>query len=198
MLMAQPAMDELWGGSNEAAADSEALILVDEADREVGYLSKVKCHDGQGVLHRAFSLLIFNDEGELLLQQRAPSKRLWPRYWSNSCCSHPRRAESMETAIHRRLYEELGLRCPLQFLFKFQYQAQFESAGSEQELCSVFIGRSRDPVRTDPGEIMAWRWILPEALQAELAAEADKFTPWFKMEWARVWRDHRPAVLALS
>jgi isopentenyl-diphosphate Delta-isomerase len=198
MLMAQPAMDELWGGSNEAAADSEALILVDEADREVGYLSKVKCHDGQGVLHRAFSLLIFNDAGELLLQQRAPSKRLWPRYWSNSCCSHPRRAESMETAIHRRLYEELGLRCPLQFLFKFQYQAQFESAGSEQELCSVFIGRSRDPVRTDPGEIMAWRWILPEALQAELAAEADKFTPWFKMEWARVWRDHRPAVLALS
>jgi isopentenyl-diphosphate Delta-isomerase len=198
MLMAQPAMDELWGGSNEAAADSEALILVDEADREVGYLSKVKCHDGQGVLHRAFSLLIFNDEGELLLQQRAPAKRLWPRYWSNSCCSHPRRAESMETAIHRRLYEELGLRCPLQFLFKFQYQAQFESAGSEQELCSVFIGRSRDPVRTDPGEIMAWRWILPEALQAELAAEADKFTPWFKMEWARVWRDHRPAVLALS
>jgi isopentenyl-diphosphate Delta-isomerase len=198
MLMAQPAMDELWGGSNEAAADSEALILVDEADREVGHLSKVKCHDGQGVLHRAFSLLIFNDAGELLLQQRAPSKRLWPRYWSNSCCSHPRRAESMETAIHRRLYEELGLRCPLQFLFKFQYQAQFEAAGSEQELCSVFIGRSGDPVRTDPREIMAWRWILPEALQAELAAEADKFTPWFKMEWARVWRDHRPAVLALS
>jgi isopentenyl-diphosphate Delta-isomerase len=198
MLMAQPAMDELWGGPNEAAADSEALILVDEADREVGHLSKVKCHDGQGVLHRAFSLLIFNDEGELLLQQRAPSKRLWPRYWSNSCCSHPRRAESMETAIHRRLYEELGLRCPLQFLFKFQYQAQFEAAGSEQELCSVFIGRSGDPVRTDPREIMAWRWILPEALQAELAAEADKFTPWFKMEWARVWRDHRPAVLALS
>jgi isopentenyl-diphosphate Delta-isomerase len=198
MLMAQPAMDELWGGPNEAAADSEALILVDEADREVGHLSKAKCHDGQGVLHRAFSLLIFNDDGELLLQQRAPSKRLWPRYWSNSCCSHPRRAESMETAIHRRLYEELGLRCPLQFLFKFQYQAQFESAGSEQELCSVFIGRSRDPVRIDPNEIMAWRWIRPEALQPELAARADEFTPWFKMEWARIWRDHRAAVLALS
>jgi isopentenyl-diphosphate Delta-isomerase len=195
-------MDELHGsdnGAHKAAPDSEALILVDEADREVGHLSKAQCHDGQGVLHRAFSLLIFNGAGELLLQQRAPSKRLWPGYWSNSCCSHPRRAESMETAIHRRLYEELGLRCPLQFLFKFQYQAQFEAVGSEQELCSVFIGHSNDPVRIDPNEILAWRWIHPEALQAELAgSDADKFTPWFKLEWARIWRDHRAAVLALQ
>src|SRR6201994_5019919 len=133
----------------DTLADADTLILVDEADREVGHLSKARCHDGQGVLHRAFSLLIFNGAGELLLQQRAPSKRLWPGYWSNSCCSHPRRAESMETAIHRRLYEELGLRCPLQFLFKFQYQAQFESAGAEAELCSVFVGRTSDPVRVD-------------------------------------------------
>jgi isopentenyl-diphosphate delta-isomerase len=205
MLMAQPAttrpkrrhgvvcvMDEV------AALDSEALILVDEADREVGHLSKSKCHDGQGVLHRAFSLLIFNGEGELLMQQRAATKRLWPLYWSNSCCSHPRRAESMESAIHRRLHEELGLRCPLQFLFKFQYQAQFETAGSEQELCSVFIGRSRDTVKADPNEILAWRWVKPEALQAELTgAGAGQFTPWFKLEWARIWRDHRAAVLAL-
>jgi isopentenyl-diphosphate delta-isomerase len=198
MLMAQPAMDDLWDGPDSAASDSEALILVDEADREVGHLSKAKCHDGQGVLHRAFSLLVFNEGGELLLQQRSRAKRLWPLYWSNSCCSHPRRAESMETAIYRRLYEELGLRCPLQFLFKFQYQAQFESAGSEQELCSVFIGRSRDPVRSDPNEIQALRWIHPDQLQAELAgSEADKFTPWFRLEWARIWRDHRTAVLAL-
>ena len=193
--MAQPAMDELWSGPE---ADSESLILVDEADREVGHLSKTKCHDGQGVLHRAFSLLIFNDAGELLLQQSSASKRLWPLYWSNSCCSHPRQSESMETAIHRRLYEELGLRCPLQFLFKFQYQAQFESAGSEQELCSVFIGRSGAPVRSDPKEIQALRWIRPEALQAELTGrQADQFTPWFKLEWARIWQDHRAALLAL-
>lgn len=196
--MAQPVMDDLWDAADEASADSEALILVDEADREVGHLSKAKCHDGRGVLHRAFSLLIFNVEGELLLQQRASSKRLWPLYWSNSCCSHPRRAESMETAIHRRLYEELGLRCPLHFLFKFQYQAQFESAGSEQELCSVFIGRSRGPLRVDSNEIRAVRWIQPEALQVELSgSEAEKFTPWFKLEWARIWRDHRADVTDL-
>jgi isopentenyl-diphosphate delta-isomerase len=181
-----------------ASADSEALILVDEADREVGHLSKAKCHDGQGVLHRAFSLLIFNGAGELLIQQRSAAKRLWPLYWSNSCCSHPRRFESMETAIHRRLEEELGLRCPLQFLFKFQYQAQFEAAGSEQELCSVFVGRSREPVTVDPSEIQAWRWIHPDALETEMSGSgAEKFTPWFKLEWARIWREHRAAVLAL-
>jgi len=182
--------------THSTASDSESLILVDEADREVGHLDKARCHQGRGVLHRAFSLLIFNDAGELLLQQRSAAKRLWPLYWSNSCCSHPRRDESMETATQRRLYEELGLRCPLQFLFKFQYQAQFDDAGAEQELCSVFIGRTSDPVQSDPGEILAWRWISPPDLQVELAGSAaDRFTPWFVMEWERIWRDHR-AVLA--
>ena len=80
----------------------------------------------------------------------------------------------MEAAIHRRLHEELGLRCPLQFLFKFQYQAQFDAAGAEQELCSVFIGRCTDSVRTDPDEILAWRWVGPEALQAELAGAGSR------------------------
>jgi isopentenyl-diphosphate delta-isomerase len=182
-----------------AALDSEALILVDEADREVGHLSKAKCHDGQGVLHRAFSLLIFNGAGELLLQQRAASKRLWPLYWSNSCCSHPRSAETMESAIHRRLYEELGLRCPLQFLFKFQYQAQFDDTGAENELCSVFIGCSRDSVKINRDEILAWRWVRPETLTAELAAAgARNFTPWFRLEWTKVWRDHRADMAALQ
>ncbi len=134
----------MWGGS-DSSAEAEPLILVDEADREVGYLSKERCHEGRGVLHRAFSLLIFNDRGELLLQRRAAAKRLWPHYWSNSCCSHPRRTESMETAIHRRLHEELGLACPLRFLFKFQYQAQFDNVGAEHELCSVFIGPQHRP-----------------------------------------------------
>src|SRR4051812_20535091 len=184
--------------SRSTTSDSDSLILVDEADREVGHLGKAQCHQGQGVLHRAFSLLIFNDAGELLLQQRSAAKRLWPLFWSNSCCSHPRRAETMEEAIHRRLYEELGLRCPLRFLFKFQYQAQFDAAGAEQELCSVVVGRSSGPVNIDSREILAWRWNSPHSLQAELAgSQADRFTPWFVMEWERIWRDHR-GVLALQ
>jgi len=179
-------------------ADSDALILVDEADRSLGVLSKALCHEGRGVLHRAFSLLIFNERGELLIQQRAASKRLWPMYWSNSCCSHPRGDESLETATQRRLYEELGIRCPLQFLFKFQYQAQFDATGAENELCSVYIGRCREPIKVDSDEIVDWRWIGLEALQREIAAQGGRtFTPWFMLEWARIWRDHRQAVLVI-
>ena len=196
-------MDELHGGRGAGARDnsldSDALILVDEADHEVGHLSKALCHEGRGILHRAFSLLVFNAKGELLLQQRAASKRLWPLYWSNSCCSHPRRAETMEAAVERRLYEELGLSCPLQFLFKFKYQAQFDANAAEHELCSVFIARCTEHVRINKDEILAWRWISPEALQDEMSGRgAEKFTPWFILEWARIWRDHRVAVSALN
>jgi isopentenyl-diphosphate Delta-isomerase len=185
-------------GTEEITLDSEPLILVDETDREIGHLDRANCHAGSGVLHRAFSLLIFNGNGELLLQQRAARKRLWPLYWSNSCCSHPRRAESMETAIHRRLMEELGLACRLHFLFKFQYQAQFDAAAAERELCSVFIGRANGRVRVNPGEIHAWRWISTAELEAEMDGPmAARFTPWFRIEWQRVWCEHRPALLAL-
>jgi isopentenyl-diphosphate delta-isomerase len=178
--------------------DPEELILVDEADRSLGLLSKTLCHEGRGVLHRAFSLLIFNDSGELLIQQRAASKRLWPMYWSNSCCSHPRRDETLETATQRRLQQELGIGCPLHFLFKFQYQAQFDATGAENELCSVFVGKCREPIRANSDEILAWRWISPEALNREMAAQGGRaFTPWFMLEWARIWRDHRQAVLVI-
>jgi isopentenyl-diphosphate Delta-isomerase len=184
---------------SDVGGDPDCLILVDEADQGVGYLSKARCHEGRGVLHRAFSLLIFNASGELLIQQRSASKRLWPLYWSNSCCSHPRRIETMEAAVHRRLHEELGLRCPLQYLFKFQYQAQFDATGAENELCSVFIGRSTDPVKINADEIHAFRWVSPDELQAELAAgHTGNFTPWFRLEWLRIWRDHRAEVLALQ
>jgi len=178
--------------------DSEPLILVDPADREIGHLDRAQCHAGPGILHRAFSLLIFNPAGELLLQQRAASKRLWPLYWSNSVCSHPRRGESMQSAIHRRLLEELGIVCALHFLFKFQYQAQFDATGSENELCSVFIGRCKSPVTANRDEIHATRWTGPDALDSEMGGQdAKKFTPWFRLEWDKVWGEHRAAVLAI-
>jgi len=182
------------GTASLMAAESDSLILVDESDREVGHLSRELCHEGRGVLHRAFSLLIFNARGELLLQRRAAGKRLWPLYWSNSVCSHPRRNESMDSAIQRRLHEELGIRCPLSFLFKFQYHAQFDARGSENELCWVFIGRHAGPVRPNREEIAAWRWIGVDELNAEISAGARNFTPWFVLEWARIWQHHRPEL----
>jgi isopentenyl-diphosphate delta-isomerase len=181
---------------NPVAADTDALVLVDESDRNLGTLSKSLCHQGRGVLHRAFSLLIFNSRGELLIQQRAASKRLWPMYWSNSCCSHPRAEENLEIAMQRRLSEELGIGCTLRFLYKFQYHAQFDETGAEHELCSVYVGRSDGPIRAEPLEILDWHWIAPDALNREMAAHGGrKFTPWFLLEWARIWRDHPQAVL---
>jgi len=188
---------------DEAAArslnDADSLILVDETDQGVGFMSKALCHAGQGILHRAFSLLIFNERGDLLIQQRSASKRLWPLYWSNSCCSHPRGAETLQMATHRRLWEELGMTCSLQFLYKFQYQAQYDATGAENELCSVFIGRTAEEPRINAAEISDWCWIGPEALAAELAGAGSRiFTPWFKLEWARIWRDYRAEVVTLQ
>ncbi len=166
--------------------DAERLILVDSQDNVVGHLDKSSCHDGTGILHRAFSLFIFNDEGELLLQQRANGKRLWPRFWSNSCCSHPREGETMEEAVQRRCEEELGFRTPMRFLYKFEYHAQFGALGSEHELCSVYTGIfSGEPV-INTTEIEAWQWLAPAELDRRLAHSPETFTPWFKLEWQRI------------
>ncbi|HEX7324570.1 MAG TPA: isopentenyl-diphosphate Delta-isomerase [Rhodanobacteraceae bacterium] len=166
--------------------DFERLILVDPDDREIGHASKADAHAGKGILHRAFSLFVFNPAGELLLQQRAPGKPLWPGYWANSCCSHPRGGEDMATATQRRLSEELGFTCPLEFLFKFQYHAEFGAAGSETELCWVFVGRSAASVRVNDTEISAWRYVKPEVLDREIATTPERFTPWLKLEWQRL------------
>lgn len=165
------------------SSDDENLILVDEDDSELGQLSKAACHDGDGVLHRAFSAFLFNAAGELLLQQRASSKRLWPGFWSNSCCSHPRQGESMATATRRRLDEELNLAADLRFVYKFRYQASYGDLGSEHELCHVFLGRIGDDVRPNAEEIAAVRFVSTDTLDAELARNPERFTPWFKMEW---------------
>ncbi|MGH8124361.1 MAG: isopentenyl-diphosphate Delta-isomerase [Rhodanobacteraceae bacterium] len=166
--------------------DSERLILVDEADREIGHASKADAHAGRGILHRAFSLFVFNPAGELLLQQRAASKPLWPGYWANSCCSHPRGGEDMDTATQRRLREELGFACPLEFVFKFQYHAEYGEAGSETELCWVYVGTSDAPVRVNETEIGAWHYMNPDALDRAIATAPERFTPWLKMEWQRL------------
>lgn len=172
------------------SSESEPLILVDANDQQIGTLDKSACHNGDGVLHRAFSLFIFNPAGELLLQQRAASKRLWPGYWSNSCCSHPRAGETMELAVARRLEQELGMTADLEYIYKFQYQANFANQGSEHELCSVYLGTSDATPTSNITEIEAWQWIERSALARWLDNRPDQFTPWFKLEWQQLCDAH--------
>lgn len=168
------------------SSEDELLILVDLNDNEVGLMSKADCHDGDGVLHRAFSVFLFNKHGDLLLQQRASGKRLWPLYWANSCCSHPRAGESIEFAVERRLQDELHTRAILESVYSFEYQASFDVLGSEHELCHVLLGVvDQEPTANDT-EIAALRYLSAAGLGEELENFPDRFTPWLKLEWQRL------------
>ncbi len=178
------------------SSDSEELILVDELDREIGVKAKSECHAGNGILHRAFSIFVFNGANELLLQQRSGQKPLWPNYWSNTCCSHPRRGESMDEALSRRLSEELGFDCPLQYLYKFKYHAQYGTLGAEHEYCWVYYGRHDGNFDVNVNEVADWRFVDVAALNAELELHTDRFTPWFRMEWAHISNNYLDNILA--
>ncbi|MBN2424989.1 MAG: isopentenyl-diphosphate Delta-isomerase [Calditrichaceae bacterium] len=178
--------------------DDEKLILVDSDDNVLGYEDKNRCHDGGGILHRAFSIFIFNSKNELLLQKRSASKRLWGNYWSNTCCSHPRKGESYETATVRRLKEEIGLSAKMIYLYKFQYQAGFGAEGSENELCSVYIGKTDRSPQINPTEIDDWKYISRDNLNKALEENPGEFTPWFKMEWKRLQEEHWDQIVNLK
>ncbi|MFH1696759.1 MAG: isopentenyl-diphosphate Delta-isomerase [Candidatus Diapherotrites archaeon] len=159
---------------------AEHVVLVDENDNVLGYEDKETAHNGEGKLHRAISIFIFNEKGEMLIHRRAEGKRLWGGYWTNSCCSHPRKGEDYLQAAERRLQEELKFSAKLRPLFKFQYQAKFEDKGSENELDQVFAGRYDGEVNPNPDEIAEFKFIAPEALVQDMAKNPGKYTPWFK------------------
>lgn len=169
--------------SNIVSFDDEPLILVDENDTVLGHDSKVACHRGQGLLHRAFSIFVFNRNNELLLQQRSAHKPLWPLFWSNSCCSHPRRGEGDRQSAQRRLSEELSITAQPELVYRFTYHAAFGDIGAEHELCSVYIVRSDTPIAFNESEIADCCYIAPEALDQELADNPERYTPWLKLEW---------------
>ncbi len=180
--------------SRVVSSEAEQLVLVDTDDRGTGFLSKAECHDGAGLLHRAFSVFLFNTDGELLLQQRSASKRLWPGFWSNSCCSHPRRGESMPLATRRRLKDELNIEAELEFVYKFSYRAEFGDLGSEHELCHVFLGKLDTPVTANELEIAALRYLSADALTKELRQAPQRYTPWLQMEWRKLCSEHRDVL----
>ena len=132
------------------------------------------------------------------MQKRSDQKMLWPLFWSNSCCSHPRKGEDYEIAIHRRLKEELGIDTDLKYLFKFQYQANFKDIGSENELCSVYIGESNDPIIVNENEIAEWKFVDIEQMEKEMEDHPENFTPWFKMEWKRIKDEFKNEISSVS
>ena len=168
---------------------NEQLILVDSDDNKIGYSSKSECHKGEGNLHRAFSVFIFNSSGQLLIQKRSSNKELWDLHWSNSCCSHPRKNERTKSAAIRRLKEELGIVCKLHHIYKFIYHAQYKDAGSEHELCHVFVGLFDGEIKANPEEIDDWKFIKTDDLEKELSNSGENYTPWMKMEWKELMSD---------
>lgn len=160
---------------------SDYIILVDEHDNETGVIEKLAAHK-QNLLHRAFSIFIFceSNELEILLQQRGLDKYHSPGLWTNTCCSHPRPGENVITAGERRLNEEFGFTVPLQQLGWFHYNAHFSNGLSENEIDHVLIGKIADhlSIQPHPDEIHAYRWITPAALNVEMAANPENFTPW--------------------
>ncbi len=158
----------------------ECVILVDEADRCLGFAEKLTAHI-EGRLHRAFSVFVFNSRGALLLQRRAATKYHSPGLWSNTCCSHPRPGERVAAAARRRLMEEMGFRCPLAHEFSFVYDARLDNGLIEHEFDHVLLGRYDGASAPDPAEVSGCRWITPGELERELRDDGERYTVWFRI-----------------
>ena len=164
------------------------VILVDETDREVGTMEKMEAHE-KGVLHRAFSVFVFNENQELMIHQRALHKYHSAGLWTNTCCSHPAPGESTSDAAHRRLMEEMGFDCELQEAFSFTYCSKLENGLTEHELDHVFIGQYDGPPKVNPEEVATWKYSTISSLKSEIEATPERFTEWFKICISRV-ADH--------
>ena len=159
----------------------DEVILVDECDTALGVAAKEPAHSGGGQLHRAFSILIYNRAGEMLLQRRAREKYHFAGLWTNACCSHPQLGETLNASARRRLQEEFGFDVELAELFTFIYRAHDYASGlTEHELDHVLRGEFNDTPHPDPAEISDWKWIQPAALLLDLSENPGRYTPWFR------------------
>ncbi|HNQ13799.1 MAG TPA: isopentenyl-diphosphate Delta-isomerase, partial [Bacteroidia bacterium] len=163
----------------------EFVILVDNTDKEWGKMEKIKAHE-LGLLHRAFSIFIFNTSGKLLLQQRAFHKYHSGGLWTNSCCGHPRLGETVSDAAHRRLEEELGMQCNLTNGFHFIYKANMENQLTEHEFDHVFFGVSDEIPNPNENEVAAWKYNSLEEIEKEIRLDKSVYTEWFKICFSKV------------
>ena len=158
----------------------EKVILVNEKDEPIGLMGKMEAHE-KGLLHRAFSVFVFNSKQEVLLQQRAACKYHSPNLWTNTCCSHPRAGETNQQAGERRLQEEMGLQVPLQEVFSFIYKAPFDNGLTEHEYDHVLIGYSDAQPQINPEEVASWKWLSLEAIKEDILQAPEQYTAWFKI-----------------
>lgn len=163
---------------NEEPMTDEIVILVDESDAMIGLTDKMTAHK-EGLLHRAVSALIFNSQGEWLLQKRAHQKYHSAFLWSNACCTHPRLDESPIDAASRRLQEEMGIHSELFPWFTFVYKVKIDSFMFEHEFDHVFYGISDQTPMMNPQEVDDWKWISTRELKQWMAQEPNCFTAWF-------------------
>lgn len=154
------------------------IPLSDTAGNVTGYEEKMEVHR-KGLLHLAFSVLIFNSKGELLLQKRAGHKYHSPSLWTNTCCGHPYPGEELPDAARRRLAEEMGFHCDLTHRFTFHYQAGFPNGLRENEIDHVFFGRYDGPITPDPEEVSDYRWVETDLLRTDAEESPEKYTVWF-------------------
>ena len=158
----------------------EQVILVNEKDEPIGLMGKMEAHE-KGLLHRAFSVFVFNSKQEVLLQQRAACKYHSPNLWTNTCCSHPRVGETNQQAGERRLQEEMGLQVPLQEVFSFIYKAPFDNGLTEHEYDHVLIGYSDAQPQINPEEVASWKWLSLEAIKEDILQAPERYTAWLKI-----------------
>lgn len=163
----------------------EYVILVDENDQETGQMEKMEAHE-KGLLHRAFSIFLFNDKQELLLQQRAHSKYHSGGLWTNTCCSHPRAGETVLEASNRRLMEEMGISAEMHQQFHFVYRAELDNNLTEHELDHVVFGVFNGEPDINPDEVAAWRYASMEAIAQDMKQNPEKYTAWFQIVFDEV------------
>ena len=158
----------------------EKVILVDQNDTQIGLMNKMEAHE-KGLLHRAFSVFVFNKKGELLIQQRALSKYHSPGEWANTCCSHQREAETTINAAHRRLEEEMGFDVSLKEVFSFTYKKKFGNGLTEHEFDHVLFGEYEGEPIMNPEEVASWKYISLADLKTDIAAFPEKYTIWLQI-----------------
>ena len=163
----------------------EEVVLVNEKDEAVGTMEKMAAHE-QAILHRAFSVFIFNKNGDVLMQQRAHSKYHSGGLWTNTCCSHPRPGEEVVAAATRRLQEEMGFTTNLTKAFDFTYKAAFDNGLTEHEFDHVFIGQYDGVVNFNPNEVAAFAFMPVHELEQQILETPERFTAWFHIAYPKL------------